>query len=116
MTPDELRKTKVGSRPENAGALAGLQTQKPKPPRGSEGEDRQLEEVPQGVGYRITFVVLSKRRMDEHDNLRSSVKPYADFITAALGFKSDDDPALEWHYRQLTSTGAEGTIVKIDVI
>lgn len=93
--------------PELYGAVGGLQAKEPKPNQRSQGQDCQLEQGQESVGYRIKLIVVSRRRMDAHDNLRSSLKPIVDQITASLGFASDDDPALKWSYSQITGRDSD---------
>lgn len=81
-----------------------------------EGQDRQLDKSPEGVGFRVTIVSLRKRLVDAHDNLRTGAKPLVDAITKTLGFASDDNPRLLWEYQQLQTAGETGCIVKIETV
>ena len=81
--------------------MAGLPAKEPERDRGSEVQSSQLAAGQGGLGFRITLVVLGQRRLDSHDNLRMACKGIVDCITHSLGFKSDDDPRLEWRYHQI---------------
>lgn len=80
--------------------LGGVETAQPKPSQRREGEDPQLEGVQDRARFRVTLIVVNRRPMDSHDNLRMACKPLVDAITEKLGFKTDDDPRLEWRYAQ----------------
>lgn len=115
----ELKRKLIRENPKDlnaAGIIPAVGAQKPEPVRRGQSEDRGVEEVPTCLGYRITIVSLCRRLVDAHDNLRFSYKPAADRIAAYLGFKSDDDPKLEWNYLRVLIKGAPGTIVQIDPI
>lgn len=102
FTLEQLKQTKAGQSEQNARTLAGLQAQVAKPARRRQSEDCQLVESKEGMAYRISLIVVSRRRMDGHDNLRTALKPIVDSITESLGFKSDDDPRLSWRYNQIS--------------
>lgn len=68
------------------------------------------------MAFRVSLIVVCRRRMDEHDNLRAACKPLVDAITESLGFSSDDDPRLQWNYDQLVAKGRVGTIVRIECV
>ena len=95
--------------------VGAVETAKPEPHQRRRGEDRGVEEGPSGVVVRVCLVALRRRLLDRHDNMRSACKPLVDAITATLGFRSDDDPALEWEYGQQRTAGSEGVMVKIEV-
>lgn len=65
------------------------------------------------LGFRVAIISLRKRMVDGHDNLRTGAKPLVDRITEWLGFKSDNDPRLEWDYHQIIVSGQPGTVVQI---
>ena len=68
----------------------------------------------QGSGracVRILMVVQTRRLMDSHDNLRSSLKPLVDAIAERLGVP-DNDPRLVWEYGQV-QTSRSGVLVRI---
>lgn len=90
--------------------------QSPQPRGRREGEDRGMERPTPRVGYRVTLVQCRRKLLDAHDSMRFAVKPTVDFITAWLGFPSDDDPRLQWCYEQHKTRGQEGVLVHIEVI
>lgn len=102
FTLEDLKATKAGQLQSNAGVLGAVETKVAKPNKRSEIENSELVRGQQGLAFRIRLIVVSRRRMDAHDNLRSACKPVVDAITESLGFKSDDDPALEWNYSQIS--------------
>ena len=57
------------------------------------------------------MVVQTRRLMDSHDNLRSSLKPLVDAIAERLGVP-DNDPRLVWEYGQV-QTSRSGVLVRI---
>jgi hypothetical protein len=97
----------------DAGTVVGLRSKESKRNRRSEGQNCILETGAESVRYSITFTVLRRRALDEHDNSRSALKPAVDFITERLGFKSDADPRLQWHYEQFQTKGRCGVLVTI---
>lgn len=94
--------------------MGRLETPKPKPDQRGKAQDPELGGRPAGVGFSITLIVFCRRKMDQHDNLRSACKPLVDRITETLGFRSDDDPRLSWHYDQVITSEEEGCLVKIE--
>jgi hypothetical protein len=50
---------------------------------------------------------------DDHDNLRSSLKPLVDAIAATLGLP-DKDPRLRWEYSQAGTDGEPGVVVTVE--
>jgi hypothetical protein len=116
---EKLKLTKSWNDPKNQklvrdafSSVGAVETAKPKSDQGCAAQDRELESGKGGLGYRVTFYVHSRRKMDGHDNLRSALKPLVDTITSHLGFKSDDDERLEWEYHQIIAK-EEGVLVKI---
>lgn len=77
-------------------------------------EDSKLEKCTPSLAVRVSILSLRRRKVDEHDNLRTGAKPLVDAITASLGLLGDDDPRVEWEYGQVITSGQEGTIVKIE--
>jgi hypothetical protein len=65
------------------------------------------------VGYGIFIISYRTRLLDSHDNLRTAHKALVDRITESLGFRSDNDPRLQWSYEQVKSASATGTHVLI---
>lgn len=62
----------------------------------------------------VRLVRLSAGRLDEHDNLRSALKPIVDGCADRLGVK-DNDPRIRWEYAQeRVPRGTYG--VRIEVI
>lgn len=95
--------------------VGALVPKKPKRDKGSGGQDPELGSRPPRLGYRVVIVRVGKRELDRHDNLRTACKPLVDAITAQLGFKSDNDPALHWEYGQVVSDATPGCIVSISI-
>lgn len=93
-----------------------LRASKPKPDRGSQGQDRRMEKGAKGLAWEITIVQHRRRLLDQHDNLAGACKQIVDRITESLGFDSDSDPALRWRYGQVETRGQQGVMVKIDRI
>lgn len=126
LTLEQLRNSKAGQRADNQALLAevgrrpravgAVEAKKPEPDQRREAQDRELGSVQEGVAYRISLIVFSRKKMDAHDNLRSAAKPIVDRITEDLGFGSDNDPRLTWEYHQITGPGKVGVIVKIETI
>jgi len=50
-------------------------------------------------GCTITLTRIAPRQLDAHDGLRSALKPVCDGVADFFGCK-DNDPRLEWVYRQ----------------
>ena len=93
--------------------VRAVQAKVTKPDQGSEGQNPELEAGETGVEkFRVTLIVLSKRRMDSHDNLPFSLKPIVDAITQSLG--CHDDSKIEWEYAQAITSGQQGVVVKIE--
>lgn len=55
----------------------------------------------------------TRRLMDDHDNLRASMKPLVDAIAERLGVP-DNDPRLVWEYGQVQTSRA-GVLVRVAV-
>lgn len=51
--------------------------------------------------------------MDEHDNLKASLKPLVDAIAASLGLE-DKDGRIVWQYGQTTTRGKPGVTVTVE--
>ncbi len=51
--------------------------------------------------------------MDEHDNLKASLKPLVDAISASLGLEDKDD-RIVWQYGQTKTTGKPGVTVTLE--
>lgn len=63
----------------------------------------------------VTFFVRKRKLMDEHDNLKASLKPLVDAIAASLRLE-DKDPRLRWQYAQVKTTGTLGVTVTLELI
>ena len=63
----------------------------------------------------MTFFVRKRKLMDEHDNLKASLKPLVDAIAASLRLE-DKDPRLRWQYAQVKTTGTLGVTVTLELI
>ncbi len=122
MEPDEFKRfikrnesaSFKARNPHLFGPLARLEKSERKSDKRGESKDSSLERSKDGVGFRITLLMVRKRLVDGHDNLRWGAKPLVDAITASLGFRDDADPRLAWDYHQVKSDGRQGTIVKIE--
>ena len=65
-----------------------------------------LKERPQiTIPCNVVLTRIAPRQLDEHDNLRMSLKYIADSVAEylcpgkAIG-RADDDKGIEWHYKQ----------------
>jgi hypothetical protein len=94
--------------------VAGLQPQKPKPDKRGKKQNSQLEGSEERRGFRIQLICVRRRLLDEHDNLRASLKAVVDRITYRLGFDDDADPLLHWSYGQTRTMEHEGVVVLIE--
>ncbi len=63
------------------------------------------------VHFHVRFPV--RGTLDEHDNLRASLKPLVDAIAATLGV-SDDDDRVAWEYSQGETRGEPGVTVLVE--
>lgn len=63
----------------------------------------------------VTFLVRKRKLMDEHDNLRASLKPLADAIAASVNLE-DKDSRLTWQYEQVKTSGVPGVTVTLELI
>ena len=61
----------------------------------------------------VTLHVRSRNLMDEHDNLKASLKPLVDAIAASLGLE-DKDGRIVWQYGQTTTRGKPGVTVTVE--
>jgi len=61
----------------------------------------------------VTLHVRSRKLMDEHDNLKASLKPLVDAIAASLGLE-DKDGRIVWQYGQTTTRGKPGVTVTVE--
>lgn len=62
----------------------------------------------------VTLLVRKRKLMDEHDNLKASLKPLVDAIAASLRLE-DKDPRLRWQYAQVKTTGTLGVTVTMEL-
>jgi len=60
----------------------------------------------------VTIVQLRRRLLDDHDNLRASLKAFVDGIAEIVGIK-DNDPRVVWEYGQMVTSGEEGVLVRV---
>lgn len=121
MTLHELRAKGFTQNPDGSWSKSGntldrVEASKPKLHQRSEVENKELVQRQEGVAFCITIIVFGRKLMDKHDNLKSSVKPIVDSITAELGFRSDDDPLLHWQYGQVATDAETGCLVTIETI
>jgi len=115
---DELKQTKVGSNPINAGLFAVSPPENPKRERHplstldkkSNGEFRRKT----AVGYCVTIVSFRHKELDD-DNLIAGAKSLRDAIATSLGV-DDRDKRLSWEYHQVITRGAEGTLVNVSTV
>ena len=97
-----------------AAPVAGRAPKDAKRDQRSECKDKRVEEDEACMGYRIEFVAFRRRLADSHDNFRFSLKPVVDFITAWLGFATDEHRRLSWCYNQVKSNGRQGVAIKVE--
>lgn len=125
FTREQLEKSAIWKDPKNralvdeatwsaASSLGAMAASKPKPDLRSETQDPELGSGEESVGFRITFIVYRRRKLDWMENAPFALKPLTDAVAASLGFKSDADPRLDWRYEQITGPGQPGCIVKIE--
>lgn len=62
----------------------------------------------------VTLIAVRRRESDDDNNI-ASLKPLRDAIADTLGI-DDGDGRLRWEYGQTESRGAEGVIVKIELL
>ena len=123
MTTDEIKKyfphasgSTLRRNPAGAAPLAAGPAEVTQSRRRCHGADRGVDGSAPGVGCRVTLIQCRRRLLDAHDNLAFAVKPTVDAITAWLGFTDDADPRLQFEYGQQQTRGAEGLIVKIEML
>lgn len=61
----------------------------------------------------VKLTRIAPRRLDSHDNLRSSFKATADFISRKLGV-NDGDGSITWEYDQIAGQ-AKHYAVKVEI-
>lgn len=93
--------------------VGGVEAKVAKPNQRSEKQDSKLEGSASGMAFRVSLVVMARRTMDSHDNLRASLKPLADRIAETLG---RDDSEIEWEYQQMKTEGNQGVMVRIEAL
>ncbi len=99
--------------PDIFGAVGGLQNPIPKPDpipaldKGKKTHRRSTRCVALSV-----LIVSVRRRTIDYANLVGGCKGLQDAIAKTLGV-DDADPCVEWEFRQIKTTGREGTIVNI---
>jgi hypothetical protein len=111
--PSHVQRNIVKSNP---GLFPGLETEIPQPDQRRKVQDKKLAGGEERRRFRIQFVCLRRRLLDEHDNLRSALKPVVDRITERLGFAADNDERLQWEYHQIKTKGKEGVVVLMEII
>jgi hypothetical protein len=67
-----------------------------------------------GVAARVVLVAYRHRRLDP-DAVAFSFKPLTDAVASTLGV-DDDDPRVEWEWRQVQTDGAEGVAVRVEEV
>ncbi len=99
------------------GGLGKVETHKPKPAAVAAlvKDSRPAQAGKEGMGYRITFVVVRKRSLLDSDNLQGALKPLRDAVAYSLGI-DDGDPRIEWEYHQIKSTQPEGVTVMVTIL
>jgi hypothetical protein len=67
-----------------------------------------------GLGHSVLRVELVqfRRRLLDPDAVAAATKPLVDAIADTLGV-DDADPAVEWEWSQVRTSGEEGVLVKI---
>ncbi len=95
--------------------MGGLE--KPKPQRDAAVVLGEAIRKPEGgeKSMVVSLVRYAHGRQLDTDNLVGGFKPLRDAIAASLGI-DDGDKRIRWEYGQAETRGAEGTVVKIDVI
>lgn len=68
-----------------------------------------------GAGRVVVSLVGFRRRALDDDNFVGACKHLRDAIAASLGL-DDGDPRLRWEYSQHETRGAEGVMVKIQML
>lgn len=66
-----------------------------------------------GVAARVVLVAYRRRLLDR-DAVAFACKPLTDAVASTLGV-DDDDPRVEWEWRQVQTDGAEGVAVRVEV-
>jgi hypothetical protein len=112
FTPNETCKK---LNPKLFSALAAVESPKRKPdPKPALGKDLPAQQ--KGKGRLAVCIIGFRKRLLDDDNFTSGGnKAIRDAIAQSIGI-DDGDPIFDWQYRQVLTSGQEGTLVKIDIV
>lgn len=101
--------------PGRGAALGGVEAGRAEqaPARALDGRVPERQVGAGSVGVRVVMVAYRRRLLDR-DAVAFACKPLTDAVAATLGV-DDDDPRVEWEWRQVETRGAEGVSVRVEV-